>query len=58
MRDMLVLPPDEELLCMPRYFFHLIDSIDVLLDPEGILMPADAVPVRPLYRRGTAWLAT
>jgi hypothetical protein len=29
---------------MPRYFFHLIDSTDELLDPDGLLMDADAVP--------------
>lgn len=28
---------------MPRYFLHLVDSNDVLLDPDGIDMPADAV---------------
>lgn len=28
---------------MPRYFMHLIDSSDVLLDPDGILMPASEV---------------
>lgn len=28
---------------MSRYFFHLIDSIDVVLDPEGVEMPAKAV---------------
>src|SRR5206468_9416940 len=26
-----------------RYFMHLRDSIDELLDPEGIEMPADAI---------------
>jgi hypothetical protein len=28
---------------VPRYYLHLIDSTDVLLDPEGIDMPAKAV---------------
>lgn len=28
---------------MPLYFMHLVDSTDVLLDPEGIEMPAEAV---------------
>ena len=28
---------------MPRYFMHLIDSTDVLLDPDGKEMPANAV---------------
>ena len=28
---------------MPKYFFHLIDSVDVLLDPEGNEMPSEAV---------------
>lgn len=28
---------------MPRYFLHLIDSTDVLLDPEGMDIPAEAV---------------
>lgn len=28
---------------MPRYFFHLIDSVDIILDPEGVELPADAV---------------
>lgn len=28
---------------MQRYFFHLKDSIDLLLDPEGLLMPLQAV---------------
>lgn len=28
---------------MPRYFFHLIDSTNVLLDPDGTNMPAEAV---------------
>ena len=28
---------------MPRYFLHLRDSTDEVLDPEGVEMPADAV---------------
>jgi hypothetical protein len=28
---------------VPRYFMHLIDSTEVLLDPEGLEMPAEAV---------------
>lgn len=28
---------------MPRYFLHLVDSSDVLLDPDGTNMPAEAV---------------
>jgi hypothetical protein len=42
----------ERLLCsrrqwepnMPRYFMHLIDSVDETLDPEGVELPAEAVP--------------
>ena len=28
---------------MPRYFFHLIDSVDEVLDPDGIDMPPEAI---------------
>ena len=28
---------------MPRYFMHLRDSIDEVLDPEGVEMPAEAI---------------
>jgi hypothetical protein len=28
---------------MPKYFFHLRDSIDEVLDPDGVEMPAEAV---------------
>lgn len=28
---------------MPRYFFHLVDSADVLLDPDGVDLSPDAV---------------
>ena len=29
---------------MARYFLHLMDSVDQILDPEGMEMAADAVP--------------
>lgn len=29
---------------MPLYFLHLRDGSDELLDPDGVHMPADAVP--------------
>ena len=29
---------------MPRYFLHLRDHDDLIIDPEGVEMPADAVP--------------
>ena len=29
---------------MARYFMHLMDGKDVILDPEGIVMPSEAVP--------------
>ena len=29
---------------MTRYFFHLKNSIDEILDPEGTEMPAEVVP--------------
>jgi hypothetical protein len=28
---------------MPRYFFHLIDSIDTTLDPDGVEMAPEAI---------------
>lgn len=28
---------------MPRFFLHLRDSIDEVLDPEGLLIPAEAI---------------
>ena len=28
---------------MPRYFMHLRDGVDELIDPEGIEMPQEAV---------------
>ncbi len=33
---------------MPRFFFHLVDSLDVLLDEEGSVMAAEAVPSHAL----------
>jgi hypothetical protein len=30
-------------IVMPRYFLHLRDSKDEVLDPEGVLMPPEAV---------------
>ncbi len=35
---------------MPLYFFHLKDGIDVVLDPEGLQMPAEAVPGAALFQ--------
>lgn len=29
---------------MRHYFFHLVDRVDVVLDPDGVHMPAEAVP--------------
>lgn len=29
---------------MPRYFLHLKDSIEVVLDPEGVEMRVEAIP--------------
>jgi hypothetical protein len=28
---------------LPKYFFHLIDSTNEVLDPDGMQMPAEAV---------------
>lgn len=28
---------------MPRYFMHLVDSVDITLDPEGTEMPPEAI---------------
>lgn len=28
---------------MPRYFMHLVDGVDHILDPEGTEMPREAV---------------
>ena len=33
---------------MPRYFMHLKDSTDEILDPDGIEMTADALPAAAL----------
>ncbi len=33
---------------MARYFFHYIDSVDVILDPEGIEISLDQVPANAL----------
>jgi hypothetical protein len=33
---------------MARYFLHLKDSIDEVLDPEGVDIPAEAVPATAL----------
>lgn len=33
---------------MPRYYMHLVDSVDVLLDPDGIEMPLEAVAAKAL----------
>jgi hypothetical protein len=35
---------------MPRYFMHLKDSIDVLLDPEGLEMAAESVAAAALLQ--------
>jgi len=28
---------------VPRYFMHLVDGVDHILDPEGVEMPREAV---------------
>ena len=28
---------------MPRYFMHLMDDVDKVIDDEGVLMPEDAI---------------
>ena len=33
---------------MPRYYMHLVDSIDILLDPEGIEAPFETIPGKAL----------
>ena len=35
---------------MPRDFFHRVDSIDILLDPEGVEMSADAIAAAALLQ--------
>ena len=39
-----MLPPDIESHPMPHYRMHLRDGNDELLDPDGVYMPAQAVP--------------
>jgi hypothetical protein len=34
---------------MPLYFMHLRDSSDEMLDPDGVLMPKEAVPRAALF---------
>jgi len=34
---------------MSRYFMHLIDSTDILLDPDGVEMAAEAIPAKALF---------
>ena len=34
---------------MPRYFMHLIDSVDILLDPDGVELASEAVASRTLF---------
>jgi hypothetical protein len=34
---------------MPRFFMHLRDGTDEVLDPDGIVMPMDAVPGAALF---------
>jgi hypothetical protein len=34
---------------MPLFFWHLRDSTDEVLDPDGVTMPAEAVPGAALY---------
>ena len=33
---------------MPRYFMHLVDGVDVLLDPDGIEIPNGAIVQKAL----------
>lgn len=35
---------------MPHYFFHLVDSTDVVLDPDGVEMAAEAVVDAALFQ--------
>lgn len=35
---------------MSRYFFHLVDGSDVLLDPDGIEISPDQIASRALYQ--------
>jgi hypothetical protein len=43
LRDRHALPPECEELCMAKFFFHLRDHTDQVLDPEGIECPNAAV---------------
>ena len=35
---------------MPRYYLHLVDSADITLDPDGMIMAAEAVERVALYQ--------
>lgn len=35
---------------MPRFFMHLVDHLDVLLDPEGLELPAAAIAATALFQ--------
>ena len=35
---------------MPRYFFHLRDGTDHVIDPEGVDMPEDAIEGAALFQ--------
>jgi hypothetical protein len=43
---------------MPRYFRHLRDASDDVLDPDGVMMPEDAVASAALVLLVTAGLMT
>ena len=34
---------------MPRYFLHLRDNIDEVLDPEGMILPEEAIAGAALF---------
>lgn len=34
---------------MPRYFLHLRDSFDEVLDPEGMILPEEAIAGAALF---------
>src|ERR1051325_1071963 len=40
LRDQLALPPIAGAKVVPRYFFHLLDGIEVLIDPDGVELAA------------------
>jgi hypothetical protein len=42
---------------MPRYYMHLVDSVDILLDPKGIEAAFKAIPAK-IPRRETALQVT